>query len=494
MRLALLVAGAVVLMPPGAAHGATLTATAFAPLCSRGCSDELRVQFAAEPGEVNDVTVDYRGTRMTLRDDGADIQVEGPGCRSLAPRQVECTFSGEIVPTVLAGDGADRVRVEGHPFFDATRFDLGPGDDVGEGSGMSGGDGDDRLSGTSSLSGDAGNDGLTLYGPGAAYGGPGGDRLVGSAQRDLLNGGGGRDELAGLAGDDELADGDVADTVDADVLDGGEGADVVSYLAHTGDVTVDLRRDGVGGQAGEGDRLAGFEGAVGGSGDDVLTGTAAANRLEGLGGRDRLIGAGGEDRIEGGGDADLLDGGAGADDRLRGGGGDDRVLGGPGADELSGDEGVDLIDGGAGADRLDALDYMRDRVRCGGGRDQARVTRGDRRTGCERTERRPLARLLSGALRVAGRSVRLQVLCVDVFEDDCRGDFVIRALGRAVARGSFACDPVCDVRADATVRLPSWLVARVRRRGAVPARIVVGMGPGLARGAIPVFQRVVLVR
>ncbi|HEV2062181.1 MAG TPA: hypothetical protein VGR12_04945, partial [Solirubrobacteraceae bacterium] len=173
---------------------------------------------------------------------------------------MECDFAGEIVLTADTGDGADRVRAPTYAFPGAV-FRLGPGDDAGDGAGMSGGDGDDRLTGGFGLAGGAGNDTLTLDGPdsGDAAGGPGDDRVTGSMFDDRLDGGGGRDEVIGRSGDDEIADGDRPGAVDGDLLDGGEGVDVVSYLARTAPLVVDLGRQESAGEPGEGDRLAGFE-------------------------------------------------------------------------------------------------------------------------------------------------------------------------------------------------------------------------------------------
>ena len=152
---------------------------------------------------------------------------------------------------------------------------------------------------------------------------------------------------------------------------------------------------------------------IAGSGDDVVIGNSAPNRLEGhagadelrggegddtlLGGAgaDRLHGGAGADLLEGGGGADRLDGGAGSDsasyagsgagvvvdlgtgaasggdaegdrftsiedlrgsahgDRLVGDGGANRLHGGAGRDLLEGGAGADLLEGGGGADRLD---------------------------------------------------------------------------------------------------------------------------------------------
>ncbi|NJM29667.1 MAG: hypothetical protein HC855_05815, partial [Rhizobiales bacterium] len=148
-----------------------------------------------------------------------------------------------------------------------------------------------------------------------------------------------------------------------------------------------------------------IENAIGGAGNDTITGNAAANTLIGNAGNDTLIGNDGNDRFEGGTGADTLNGGAGIDqaqytfaasgvtvdliftstntgdaagdtfdsvenlrgtafddilrgddgDNIMGGwtGGNDRLLGRGGNDLLAGGEGNDQLDGGAGADILD---------------------------------------------------------------------------------------------------------------------------------------------
>ncbi len=103
-----------------------------------------------------------------------------------------------------------------------------------------------------------------------------------------------------------------------------------------------------------------IENAIGGPGDDTLSGNEADNLLDGNGGNDILTGLAGDDTLEGdagndtldgGADDDLLDGGSG-DDSIAGGSGDDTVLGGSGADNVTGGTGNDSIDGGTDDDTL----------------------------------------------------------------------------------------------------------------------------------------------
>ncbi|HEX3278888.1 MAG TPA: hypothetical protein VHR40_10230 [Thermoleophilaceae bacterium] len=117
--------------------------------------------------------------------------------------------------------------------------------------------------------------------------------------------------------------------------------------------------------------------------DSGLRGTTGGDRMFGTANDDQLVARAGDDCLSGGPGNDLLSAGA----------GDDRADGGPGADVLNGDAGQDSLIGGSGrdrlyggpdADRIDARDGKRDVVRCGSGRDRARVDRFDSVSGCER--------------------------------------------------------------------------------------------------------------
>lgn len=68
--------------------------------------------------------------------------------------------------------------------------------------------------------------------------------------------------------------------------------------------------------------------------------------------------------------------------------GDDRLTGGSGADRLVGGRGENIYDAGSGNDFVDAANGRSELVRCGRGRDTARVDRTDTLSGCERVTRR----------------------------------------------------------------------------------------------------------
>jgi len=134
------------------------------------------------------------------------------------------------------------------------------------------------------------------------------------------------------------------------------------------------------------DGLAGNDTIRGLGGSDTLFGSGGRDTLLGGTGADMLFGGTGNDILDGGSDRDTLVGGAG-NDTLRGGAGDDKLRGQGGNDTLDGGRGKDLLDGGSGRDAIAAADGQRDMVRCGPGRDRARVDRFDRVSGCERVRR-----------------------------------------------------------------------------------------------------------
>ena len=110
------------------------------------------------------------------------------------------------------------------------------------------------------------------------------------------------------------------------------------------------------------------------TGGDRIFGTTNDDQLVARAGDDCLSGGPGDDLLAGGDGDDRADGGPGAD-LVRGDSGDDRLIGGPGRDRLL---------GGPGADLISARDGKRDVVRCGPGRDRARVDTIDSIAGCER--------------------------------------------------------------------------------------------------------------
>lgn len=136
---------------------------------------------------------------------------------------------------------------------------------------------------------------------------------------------------------------------------------------------------------------------VGTNGDDLLTGSAAADGFlllagddiaDGLGGNDGLCGAGGKDSLHGGSGRDKASGDAGKD-TLRGGSGKDSLKGGPGKDRLSGGPGKDKLSGGPGKDRLFG-GSGKDKLKGQAGLDSCKGGAGkDKASGCERRTKFP---------------------------------------------------------------------------------------------------------
>ena len=214
---------------------------------------------------------------------------------------------------------------------------------------ISGTSGNDTIVGTSGNDViDAGGGADRVYGRGGddwICGGYGNDVIYGDEGNDILRSEVGDDVSYGGFGNDSLADRDTSDidccTADtADVFDGGEGTDTVSYGDRTSSVTVTI--DGVAddGASGEHDNVrTTVENVSGGWRDDVLRGSNGPNVLwGGNDGNDQLSGLGGNDILR---DTNSY----GADtDSLWGGDGDDFFEGtGPGSDRFSGDDGSDTV-------------------------------------------------------------------------------------------------------------------------------------------------------
>lgn len=242
---------------------------------------------------------------------------------------------GDGNDTMRGGPGSDVVIETGDLDFVLTSTSLvGRGNDLLleiEGVELTGGAGDNSIDATTAvvpvtLIGAAGNDTLR--------GGAGDDHLEGLAGDDLLDGGGGVDRVVGEADvdwtlTDVALEGDGADTlvsIEAAVLTGGDGANLLDATDFSGNVTL-----------------------VGGKGNDTLRGGSGNDRLDGGAGDDRIAGHAGSDRANGGSGNDVLLGGAG-NDTLLGGSGADSILGGDGDDTLKGQGGIDRLCGGDGTD------------------------------------------------------------------------------------------------------------------------------------------------
>ncbi|MCV6586609.1 MAG: hypothetical protein OIF47_13830 [Marinibacterium sp.] len=382
-------------------------------------SGEIRVKGIVISGEGSALGIkNDSGLDMTLIADWILVRDKGLFQAGTTSNPLETHFTLELtgddpdfdldVDAVLNGGHPDVVRAIVNPegvtpppeFEGDDSLMAGPGNDTLKGhSGhdtLKGNDGDDHLDGGSGddrILGFAGNDSLLggsgadeLHGNGGndtLLGGMGADTLWGGGHDDWVEGGDGDDVFDELSGANTLIGGTGNDTFrggsGADDIQGGMGFDVVSYDgqgAYTtgGAATVDLSDSANNAGAAAGDSLDGFEGVIGSSLADSLTGNDAGNLLDGGAGDDTLTGGVGDDTLVGGAGADHLDGagdfdiasyagadsvgvnlqtlvltGAAAGDTLIG---IEGVIGSSLADSLTGDDAGNLLDGGAGDDTL----------------------------------------------------------------------------------------------------------------------------------------------
>jgi Ca2+-binding RTX toxin-like protein len=195
--------------------------------------------------------------------------------------------AGVIGASIRGGNGND--SIQGGAGADTLRGDAG--DDT-----LFGGAGNDRIYGgddADSLTGEAGADRI--------WGGNDNDKLFGGSNNDILYGESGNDSLYGQNQND-LLDGGTG----ADYMSGGRDIDTVDYSSRSLGLFVELstRSDlptGRSGETGESDNvLTDVENINGGSGNDRLIGSSAANVIRGNGGNDTIYSNGGADSLFGG--------------------------------------------------------------------------------------------------------------------------------------------------------------------------------------------------
>ncbi|MCC0049839.1 MAG: cadherin domain-containing protein, partial [Rhodobiaceae bacterium] len=345
---------------------------------------------------------------------GADQFIGGTGTDTVdystaaagvtANLQTDTASGGEAAGDTFSGIE----RVVGSAFDDnltggatATTLEGGAGADTLIGGAANdtllGGAGDDVLSGgggADSLDGGAGFDAIDYSSSSSAViidmatgVGVGGDaqgdtfsnieRVIGSADGDVLIGTSAANTLEGGAGDDTLDGRGGADT-----LIGGAGVDTADYSYSGSGVTIDFAAGtGTGGDA-EGDTLSQIERIVGSAYDDTFIGSTGDDVFLGNGGNDMFIGGAGADILAGGSGSDTADYSASTaininlttglatggdatgdnlasieniiatdfDDVIVGDGSDNAFYGGAGNDSLTGGAGADHLDGGTGTD------------------------------------------------------------------------------------------------------------------------------------------------
>ncbi len=289
---------------------------------------------------------------------------------------------------------------------------------------------------TSAFSGDlgAGSDtfsiGDVLYKTATISGGAGDDTLTGTIEDptssdpnvDIFDGGPGNDDLTGNGGDDQLHGGDDIDQISGgpgndvvdggpgndyqllggpgnDTVEGGDGDDIIN-LTGNGDPGADTYSGGAGSDSLDyGNGTTGVRVTLDGQPNDGISGEddnvgSDIEKILGTYGDDTLIGDGGPNYLDGGDGNDVIQGGGG-NDTLLGGYGDDTIDGGPGTDSVYGDAtGCNISFGTcpAGNDTILVRDGEQDQVNCGPGADrvtadQLDILANDPINGCETVDR-----------------------------------------------------------------------------------------------------------
>ncbi|TGX54063.1 hypothetical protein E5A73_08030 [Sphingomonas gei] len=217
------------------------------------------------------------------------------------------TFAAGTIENVTGSAFADEISgssaanvLRGGAGADVITGDAGNDDLKGEAGAdqLYGGAGSDVLSG--------GTENDTLYGGvdnDTLNGDDGVDTLYGDDGADTLNGGGGNDILTGGLGADIVNGGSEDDTiiltlVGEDTVDGGTGTDTASFITVGTALAIDLNNAA--------HKLTNVENVLSGSGNDILYGSAAANRIDGGSGDDTIEGRGGADQIIGGAGIDTV--------------------------------------------------------------------------------------------------------------------------------------------------------------------------------------------
>lgn len=207
----------------------------------------------------------------------------------------------------------------------------------------------DHVVAVETILGGSGDD--TIRGSAAA------EHLVGGPGDDTLDGGFGDDVLDGDDGNDRFVSGGALDG--ADVMNGGEGVDIASYVQRgsgihaTTCIAAALRGCAVDscacaandGEDGEADTLVNVEGVEGTDLADVMIGDDGDNVFFGNGGDDTLDGGKGNDSVFG-------------DD------GADTIIGAEGDDYLDGGLAFDIFEGGDGSGDICIVDPTEIATRC----------------------------------------------------------------------------------------------------------------------------------
>ncbi|AEQ52571.1 M10 family metallopeptidase C-terminal domain-containing protein [Pelagibacterium halotolerans] len=253
-------------------------------------------------GSGNDTLTGSAAPNMIWGGDGDDTMRGNGGDDILfGERGNDWVHAGPGDDTLIAtvDDGDDTlIGAYGIDTLDFSRISADVTAHLGKNTASSAQTGSDRLNTIENFVGGSGND--TIYGSGAA------NMLRGGDGDDTMRGGGGDDVLFGERGNDWVHAGPGDDTIVAtiddgdDTLIGANGIDTLDFSSISADVTAHLGKNTAFSAQTGNDRLNTIENFVGGSGNDTITGSGAANVLSGGDGNDILEGLAGKDILAGG--------------------------------------------------------------------------------------------------------------------------------------------------------------------------------------------------
>ena len=267
-----------------------------------------RISPNGEPDEVDPSSIEVDGdagaNKIAMIRAGNEVSIgdesgitAGSRCTQVDPTHVNCPDADESLVDAMAGDDDVLAQESLHTT-------------------VYGGDGADTVSSAGDITGDAGNDVLTgidtSFGQ-QVDGGDGDDQIRGGPEGDRLFGGPGKDTIDGGPGDDVIDPDAGGETTDNDVVDGGDGRDLLDWSGRTVALTVNLADPGPDGAAGESDQIGGVEDVNTGDGNDTIVGTDGPNRIDPGAGRDDVTARGGRDDAAASAGNDVFDLGAGSD-------------------------------------------------------------------------------------------------------------------------------------------------------------------------------------
>lgn len=233
----------------------------------------------------NDTIIAGNGNNFADGGDGSDVIVLGNGNNSV--------YGGLGNDTIVAGSGNNTIQAgSGNDYIEVVEnnsaISAGAGDDsiavINNHGFIDGGDGFDVISFENFNTGV--NVDTSLWTNVFNIEG-----LVGSKYDDTLVAANNvRYNLMGGAGNDVLRSGN-----SADVLNGGEGMDIVDYSASNTAINVNLTANTASGGYAQGDALTSIESIIGSGCNDTIIGSEGNNIIVGLSGQNTLTGKGGAD-------------------------------------------------------------------------------------------------------------------------------------------------------------------------------------------------------